>query len=120
METPYPVYDVTFRRDIPVERSSTGHDLEDDDTERIDVSLPRSSVATSVLRRYVALCPGEAGDGVTVERDSAGNAEVTQAGTKGGIEHDVARLDVAMKNRGLILMMNVVQAGGYVPHDGIA
>ncbi|WVZ62278.1 hypothetical protein U9M48_012042 [Paspalum notatum var. saurae] len=52
--------------------------------------------------------------------DDAREAEVAEAAVEGGVEHDVAGLDVAVEHHVLVLMVDVVEPCSDVHHDVVA
>jgi len=101
------------------ERPFAGNDLEDEHPESIDVGFARGLVADRVLWRDEAPCSGdrEVGEGVLVDVvHQAGEAEIAEAAVEAGVEHDVARLDVAVEHHALVLVVNVVESGGDIRH----
>jgi len=100
------------RRDIPV-LLACNH-LEDDHPKCKDVSLACGPLAHCIFRRYVAPGAGDSGDGAPVPSHRAGDTEVAETSTQVGVEHNVAGLDVTVHYHWFMLMVNIVQAGGYI------
>ncbi|BAT06225.1 Os08g0514033, partial [Oryza sativa Japonica Group] len=115
---PHPVRQHRARR-VAEQRVPAGDDLEHEHAEREHVGLARRLVADGVLRRDVAARAGDAevGEGAAVEVEDAGEAEVAEPRAEGGVEEDVAGLDVAVEHHGAVLVVDVVQAGGDVGDD---
>ena len=123
MKPPDPVDEQLERPLELAESSPAGDDLEQQHAERVHVRLAGGLVADGVLRRDEPPRPGDAdvGVGVLVEADDdAGEAEVAEAAAEGGVEQDVAGLDVAVENHVLVLVVDVVETRGYVRHDAVA
>jgi len=119
MKTPDPAGDVAvFRWHIHVLLAR--NNLKDEHPKCVDVSLARGPMAHRVIRRYVTPGANHAGGRAPVCSHRAGDAEVADTGVEVGVEHDVACFDVTVQHHWLVLVMDVVQARGYVPHDAVA
>jgi hypothetical protein len=115
-KAPHPVrqqWELGARR---AERPLAGEDLEDERAECVDIGIARFLVADRVLRRDEAPCSGDGkvSKGVLLDVHQIGEAEITEAASEVGVEHDVAGIDVAAEHHTIILMVDIVESGGYI------
>lgn len=100
------------------DRPPAGGDLEDDDAEAVDVGAGAGAATEHALWVHVAHRAGERGRvGLALVVDQPREPEVAQLGVEGGVEHDVARLDVAVQDALLPLLMQVQECRPDSKHD---
>ena len=112
VELPHPRHQPRLARVLLVELrgAAAARDLQRHDAEAVHVRLPAGPARDDALRRQVAQRAGQHG-GVRLAAvlDELGEAEVAELGAEGGVEHDVARLDVAVHHALRALLVEVEQ-----------
>src|SRR5215472_14453417 len=80
------------------ERAPPGENLVEHEAQRVDVAADRDSLAAELLGRHVG---GSSGGNVGNVADG-GETEVHDADFPGAVEHDVRRLEIAVKHAALV------------------